>query len=68
MAKILPFILPAFLLLAACAGGKGHIVTYVALNMAAAEKAEGGEKKANYHRRYFHRGSKKPGGEKKHEG
>ena len=35
---------------------------------AAAEKAEGGEKKANYHRRYFHRGSKKPGGEKKHEG
>ena len=35
---------------------------------AVAEKAEGGEKKANYHRRYFHRGSKKPGGEKKHEG
>ncbi len=35
---------------------------------AASEKTEGGEKKANYHRRYFHRGSKKPGGEKKHEG
>jgi cell fate regulator YaaT (PSP1 superfamily) len=35
---------------------------------AAAEKAEAGEKKANYHRRYFHRGSKKPGGEKKQEG
>ena len=35
---------------------------------AAAEKAEGVEKKANYHRRYFHRGSKKPGGEKKREG
>ena len=35
---------------------------------AAAEKAEGGEKKAAYHRRYFHRGSKKPGSEKKHEG
>ena len=33
---------------------------------AAAEKAEGSEKKT-YHRRYFHRGSKKPGGEKKHE-
>ena len=37
-------------------------------NLAAAEKAEGGEKKANYHRRYFHRGGKKPGGEKKQEG
>ena len=36
-------------------------------NQAAAEKAEGGEKKANYHRRYFHRGSKKPGAEKKSE-
>ncbi len=35
---------------------------------AAAEKAETGEKKSNYHRRYFHRGSKKPGGEKKQEG
>ena len=34
---------------------------------AAAEKAEGGEKKGNYHRRYFHRGSKKPGGERKSE-
>ncbi len=35
---------------------------------AAAEKAEGSEKKANYHRRYFHRGSKKPGSETKREG
>ena len=43
-----------------------HPVTAVKAQ-AAAEKAEGGEKKANYHRRYFHRGSKKPGGEKKHE-
>ena len=34
---------------------------------AAADKAEGGEKKSNYHRRYFHRGSKKPGSEKKSE-
>ncbi len=36
---------------------------------AAAEKAEGGEKKhGNYHRRYFHRGNKKPGGAPKSEG
>jgi hypothetical protein len=35
---------------------------------AAAEKAEGGEKKHNYHRRYFHRGSKKPGSAPKNEG
>ena len=35
MAKILPFILPAFLFMAACFGGKGHVVTYIALNMAA---------------------------------
>lgn len=32
------------------------------------EKAEGGEKKGNYHRRYFHRGSKKGGGAGKTEG
>ena len=45
-------------------GDKGQTVKV----QAAAEKAEGGEKKHNYHRRYFHRGSKTPGSAPKSEG
>jgi len=43
-------------------GGKGQRQQPAAKNAARAEKPEGGERKNNYHRRTFHRGSKKGGG------